>query len=137
MTKLFLIRHGDTLDEETKRVYKGKIDIPLSGRGIVRMHGAAAFLSAFTLDRSYTSTLSRSIDSGRIIAAAQGIETEAVGAFDEISFGAWEGLSFDEIGERYPGDFSQWLKDPAAYPRRGENLSKKRRKGARAPCVRS
>ena len=56
MTRLFMIRHGNTIDEETKPVYKGRIDIPLSEAGISRMHGAAAFLSAFKLDRVYTST---------------------------------------------------------------------------------
>ena len=116
MTRLFLIRHGDTVDEETKKVYKGRTDIPLSRTGILRIHGAAAFLSAFTLDRIYTSTLSRSIDSGRIVAASQGIDIEVAPAFDEVDFGVWEGLSFEEIRERYPEDLRLWLKDPAAYP---------------------
>jgi broad specificity phosphatase PhoE len=116
MTRLFLIRHGNTVDEETKSVYKGRTDIPLSRTGILRMHGAAAFLSAFRLDRIYTSTLSRSIDSGKIIAAIQGIDIEVAPAFDEVDFGAWEGLSFDEIKERYPEAFRQWFKDPATYP---------------------
>ncbi len=116
MTKLFLIRHGNTVDEETKSVYKGRTDIPLSRTGILRMHGAAAFLSAFTLDRIYTSTLSRSIDSGRIIAASQGIDIEVAPAFDEVDFGVWEGLSFGEVKERYPEAFRLWLKDPATHP---------------------
>jgi alpha-ribazole phosphatase/probable phosphoglycerate mutase len=82
----------------------------------LRIHGAAAFLSAFTLDRIYTSTLSRSIDSGRIIAASQGIDIEVAPAFDEVDFGVWEGLSFEEIRERYPEEQRQWFKDPATYP---------------------
>ena len=116
MTRLFLIRHGNTVDEETKRVYKGSTDIPLSRTGILRIHGAAAFLSAFTLDRIYTSTLSRSIDSGRIIAHSQGIGIEVSPAFDEVDFGVWEGLGFEEIRERYPEEQRLWLKDAAAYP---------------------
>ncbi len=116
MTRLFLIRHGNTVDEETKKVYKGRTDIPLSRTGILRIHGAASFLSAFTLDRIYTSTLSRSIDSGRIIATSQGIDIEKSPAFDEVDFGVWEGLSFEEIRERYPEDLRLWLKDPGTYP---------------------
>ena len=116
MTRLFLIRHGNTVDEETKKVYKGKTDIPLSRTGILRMHGAAAFLSAFRLDRIYTSTLSRSIDSGKIIADSQGIDIEVAPAFDEVDFGIWEGLSFEDVRERYPEAFRVWLKDPATYP---------------------
>ena len=133
MTRLFLIRHGNTVDEETKKVYKGRTDIPLSRKGILRIRGAAAFLSAFTLDRMYTSTLSRSIDSGRIIADSQGIGIEVAPAFDEVDFGAWEGLSFDEIRERYPEDLGLWLKDPASHPPpRGESFrnAQKRSMGA-------
>ena len=122
MTRLFLVRHGNTMDEETKKVYKGRTDIPLSPKGIARMEKAAAFLSAsFTLDKLYTSTLSRSIDSGRIIGRSQGLEAVSLPAFDEIDFGAWEGLSFDEIKERYPQELDRWLLDPANHtPPRGE-----------------
>jgi alpha-ribazole phosphatase/probable phosphoglycerate mutase len=133
MTRLFLIRHGNTVDEETKKVYKGRTDIPLSRTGILRMHGAAAFLSAFTLDRIYTSTLSRSIDSGRIIANSQGIDIEVTPAFDEVDFGVWEGLSFEEIGERYPEELRWWLKDPATYPPpQGESFKNAQRRSVRA-----
>lgn len=130
MTRLFLIRHGNTVDEETKKIYKGRTDIPLSRTGILRMHGAASFLSAFTLDRIYTSTLSRSIDSGRIIATGQGTDIEVTPAFDEVDFGVWEGLSFEEIRERYPEDLRLWLKDPATYPPpRGESFKKAQKRG--------
>jgi alpha-ribazole phosphatase/probable phosphoglycerate mutase len=93
------------------------------------VHGAASFLSAFTLDRIYTSTLSRSIDSGRIIANSQGIDIEVAPAFDEVDFGVWEGLSFEEIRERYPEDLRLWLKDPATYPPpRGESFKNAQRR---------
>ena len=116
MTRLFLIRHGNTIDEDTKPVYKGRTDIPLSATGVNRIQGAAAFLSAFKLDRLYTSTLSRSIESGRIIAAAQGIDFEPVSAFDEVDFGVWEGFTFDEIRERYPEELRRWISDPGMNP---------------------
>jgi alpha-ribazole phosphatase/probable phosphoglycerate mutase len=129
MTRLFLIRHGNTADEETKKVYKGRTDIPLSPKGIARMEKAARFLSAFKLDRIYTSTLSRSVDSGRIIARAQGLDARVLPAFDEVDFGAWEGLSFDEIKQRYPEDFARWLVDPGNHPPpRGESFRKARKR---------
>jgi broad specificity phosphatase PhoE len=58
-TRFFLIRHGDTIDEETKKVYKGSIDIPLSAKGIARMEKIAHFMSRYKLDALYTSGLSR------------------------------------------------------------------------------
>ena len=115
-TRFFLIRHGNTIDEETKKVYKGRIDIPLSQRGVVRMERAAEFMSSSPVDIVFTSTLSRSIESGRIVSSRQEKDVVVEPAFDEVSFGAWEGLSFSEIKERYPREQELWMNDPAAHP---------------------
>jgi alpha-ribazole phosphatase len=122
-TRLFLIRHGDTIDEETKKVFKGTIDIPLSEKGRERLKRASQFLTRFNLDCVYTSALSRCIESGKIIAEPHNIETEIAGAFNEVHFGAWEGKSFDEIDEENPTEFRQWLKNPDIHtPPQGESL---------------
>jgi alpha-ribazole phosphatase len=116
MTRLFLIRHGNTLDEETGKVYKGRTDVPLSQAGIARMEKAGAYLAMFPIDRVFSSTLSRSIDSGELVAKPQKLEVEIEPAFDEVGFGVWEGLTFGEIRERYPEEHARWIEDPAAYP---------------------
>lgn len=116
MTRLFLIRHGNTLDEETGKVYKGRIDIPLSQTGVLRMERAGAFLAAFPMDRIFTSTLSRSVESGKLVAKQQNLEIEIEPAFDEVGFGVWEGLTFDEIRTRYPEEHARWIEDPGTYP---------------------
>ena len=116
MTRLYLIRHGNTGREETKRVYKGRLDIPLSRAGVERMEKAAAFLAATRMSRVLTSTLSRSVESGKIVAAAQGLDIERDPAFDEVAFGVWEGLSFSEIKERYPDELGRWIEDPGGHP---------------------
>ncbi len=132
MTRLLLIRHGDTADEETKKVYKGSIDIPLSEKGAARIEKAAQFLSAFKLDAVYTSTLSRSIHSGRIIARPHGVDIHVEKDLDEINFGAWEGLSFAEIKERYPEELRLWLKDPVRNtPPLGEPFRDARKRSVR------
>jgi broad specificity phosphatase PhoE len=116
MTRLYLIRHGNTLDEETKKVYKGRLDIPLSRAGVARMEKAAVYLAASGMSRVVTSTLSRSVESGMMVAGAQGLEVERDPAFDEVAFGVWEGLSFTEIKERYPQEIERWMEDPGSHP---------------------
>jgi len=116
MTRLFLIRHGNTVDEESKKVYKGRLDIPLSRTGVERMERAGGFLASFKIDRVYTSSLSRSIESGRIVARALSLDVQIDPAFDEVDFGLWEGLSFLEIRERYPKELGLWMEDPGAHP---------------------
>lgn len=43
ITVLYLLRHGETEGSETKR-YKGRIDVPLSEKGIGQVRGASAFI---------------------------------------------------------------------------------------------
>ena len=122
-TRLFLIRHGDTLDEETKKVFKGTLDVPLSEKGRRRIEGAAGFLSRFPIDHIYTSALSRCIESGSIIARPHDIEIKISALFNEIHFGIWEGMSHNEIAEAYPHQFKLWLSDPEIHsPPQGETL---------------
>jgi alpha-ribazole phosphatase len=122
-TRIFFVRHGDTIDEETKKVYKGSIDIPLSDRGRQRIARASEFLSRFKMDFIYTSALSRCIESGKIIAEKQGVSIETESALNELGFGLWEGMSFDEIRERYPREIELWLKDFETHtPPQGEPM---------------
>jgi broad specificity phosphatase PhoE len=133
MTRLFLIRHAETLDEDSKKIFKGRIDIPLSETGRARMERAAAFLSSFPLDVIYTSSLSRAIESGRIIGRTRGLDTTPVAAFNEIDFGEWEGLSPAEIQERYPEEFSNWYHQPTVFvPPAGESFQHVQQRGMEA-----
>jgi broad specificity phosphatase PhoE len=80
------------------------------------MERAGAFLASFKIDKVYTSTLSRSIDSGHAVARALGLDIEIEPAFDEVDFGLWEGLSFLEIRERYPKELDLWIQDAGTHP---------------------
>lgn len=132
-TRLYLVRHGDTVDEETKKIYKGSLDIPLSNRGRARLRRAAQFLSRFPVDHIYTSALSRCVESGAILAEPHGLGTRALAGLNEINFGAWEGLSFDEISRKYPTEFDLWLADPEVHsPPRGEPLIEVQRRATAA-----
>jgi alpha-ribazole phosphatase len=129
-TRIFLIRHGDTIDEETKKVYKGSIDIPLSDKGRQRIAKASEFLSRFKIDFIYTSALSRCIESGTIIAEKHGLQVKTSPALNELHFGLWEGLSFDEIRERYPRELDLWLGDLESHtPPQGEPIRDAQKRG--------
>jgi alpha-ribazole phosphatase len=122
-TRLFLVRHGDTIDEETKKVFKGSLDIPLSERGRARIAKAGAFLSRFPMSHIYTSALSRCMESGSIIAEPHQLTIKTRTGLNELCFGSWEGLSFDEIVAEYPEEFQRWLADPEVHaPPAGETL---------------
>jgi len=87
------------------------------------MEKVASFLSGYTLDVLYASALSRSIESARIIGSPHNLDVKKESGFNELGFGEWEGLSFNEINEGYPELFPLWLKDPVFYtPPYGERL---------------
>ena len=43
--------------------------------------------------------------------------------FRETDFGAWEGLTFAEVRERWPAEMTAWLADPAVAPPGGESFT--------------
>ncbi|HVN95672.1 MAG TPA: histidine phosphatase family protein [Syntrophorhabdaceae bacterium] len=132
-TRVFLVRHGETLDEETGKVYKGTIDIPLSRKGIERIEKVADYLAPYPLAALYTSALSRCIESASIIGRPHKLSAHIDERFNELHFGKWEGLSFHEIEKTYPVLFPLWLKDPVSNtPPGGEALLDAQKRATKA-----
>jgi alpha-ribazole phosphatase/probable phosphoglycerate mutase len=122
---LFLVRHGETEGSEPKR-YKGTIDVPLSRRGVSQAEEAAGFieqtLSGARLDAIYASDLQRAARSAEIIAHGHGLEPTNMAGLRERNFGQWEGLTFDEIRERFPDAFEKWAQDPLNFSKALERV---------------
>jgi len=129
VTKVYLIRHGETEDAEPRR-YKGHIDIPLSEKGVEQMKKLSKFMNteifsnpaSCILNAIYCSSLSRAIRSAEIIAEPYNLKPIVVEGLKERNFGVWEGMSFDEIAEKYPVEFQAWVSNPLRYsPVKGES----------------
>lgn len=128
VTKIYLIRHGETEDADEKR-YKGHIDVPLSENGIEQIKRVSKFVSTEAgkqesgkVTAVYCSGLIRAVKSAEIIAEPLGLKPVVVGELKERNFGAWEGKSFDEIKEEYPEAFGAWADNPLRFsPMGGES----------------
>ncbi|MBI5049371.1 MAG: histidine phosphatase family protein [Nitrospirae bacterium] len=140
--RLFLIRHGETENGDIKR-YKGHTDVPLSENGIKHMEQLSKYIvqtiqntphpsplpwgerdgvRGSGLNAIYTSDLSRAVKSAEIIAKPHGLKPMIMPELRERSFGIWEGLSFDEIKEKYPEEFDAWTGNPLKFsPMQGES----------------
>jgi len=128
-TTVYLIRHGETVDADSKR-YKGHIDVPLSENGIKQLERLAEYLTQITDYRSqitdikavYSSGLDRALKSAEIIAKPFGLKPVIIEDLKERSFGAWEGMTFDEIKDKWPDAFNAWAENPLKFsPMEGEN----------------
>lgn len=87
-----------------------------------RGQGVKGSRKAQRLAAVYTSNLSRAVKSAEIIARPYKLKPIQMKELRERSFGIWEGMSFTEIKERYPEEFSAWAGNPLKYsPVEGES----------------
>ena len=102
MTRLIVVRHGQTL-WNLERKYQGHSDIALTDAGRKQAEAVAERLAEETIDAVYASDLSRAFKTAEYIAAKHNLLVNVVPELREIKFGDWEGLTYEEISERWPG----------------------------------
>lgn len=108
---LYLIRHGETLWNHARR-YQGHADIALNESGKCQARALSERLAGERFAAFYASDLARARETARIIARPHGLPVQTLPALREIRFGEWEGLTRDEIRERFPQVSSQWWSRP-------------------------
>ncbi|NLN16608.1 MAG: alpha-ribazole phosphatase [Firmicutes bacterium] len=111
MTRLYLIRHGETVYNREGR-YQGRMDVELSTLGKEQAQALAHRLAETPFTAIYASNLKRAQETAEIIAAHHNLPVQEEPDLRERDFGAWEGFTFAEIEERYPEEAKRWLKDP-------------------------
>nr|WP_202477523.1 bifunctional RNase H/acid phosphatase [Streptomyces sp. SID5470] len=116
-----LLRHGETPLTPQKRFSgSGGTDPSLSEVGREQADRAATALARRgTIQHILTSPLTRTRQTAAAVADRLGLEVTVEDGLIETDFGAWEGLTFGEVRERYPDDLTAWLSDPEAQPTGG------------------
>jgi broad specificity phosphatase PhoE len=120
-TATLLLRHGQTPMSVQKR-YAGRSDIPLTDVGLQQAAAAAKRLASAGIDVIVASPLLRARQTAGEVAVTTGAPVVTDDGFRETDFGAWEGLTFAEVRERWPAEVSAWLADPAVPPPDGESF---------------
>ena len=114
-----LLRHADTtLSPERRFSGVGSSDLGLSaaGRDQARQAANAALLRGRPFTTIVSSPLIRCQETAEIVAAALGVPISIDHDLREMDFGLWEGLTFDEVQERYPEDLQRWKQSAWASP---------------------
>lgn len=112
---LLLWRHGRTAYNSQARL-QGQVDIPLDEVGHWQARTAAARLAArHRPSRIVASDLTRAAETAGYLGRALGLPVDLDPRLRERAFGAWEGLTGQEIEARWPGEFTAWRAggDPA------------------------
>ena len=123
-TATLLLRHGQTPMSVQKR-YAGlspKTDAPLTDTGVRQAAAAAKRLASAGIDAIVASPLQRTVRTAEEVAAVTGVPVLTDEGFRETDFGAWEGLTFAEVRERWPSEVTTWLADPSVAPPGGESF---------------
>ncbi|MER7640792.1 bifunctional RNase H/acid phosphatase [Streptomyces sp. NPDC126522] len=116
-----LLRHGETPLTPQKRFSgSGGTNPSLSTTGKDQARRAATALAARgTIQHIIASPLTRTRETAAAVAERLGLDVTIEEGLRETDFGAWEGLTFGEVRERYPEDLTTWLADPTAQPTGG------------------
>ena len=111
VTRLWLIRHGQPQAEAQGRCY-GRLDVGLSTEGRRQITGVAVRLAGVPLGAVYCSPRRRAVESAHLIAAGHSLTPLPVEGFTELSFGDFEGLTYEEIEYDYPSLYQEWMECP-------------------------
>ena len=120
MSEILFIRHAET---DMAGTFCGYSDPELNTRGYVQLEELIDKLRTEDIGAVYTSDLRRSYVTGMAVAKAFGVDCHERPALREISFGQWEGLTWEQIEQRNKADAQRWV---AEYPHLsapgGENI---------------
>ena len=121
--RLVVWRHGRTEWNATGR-FQGQMDPPLDAEGRAQAARTAPHLVAGGLRAGsavvVSSDLVRAADTALALTGLLGVDLRIDGRLREHGLGCWEGLTRDEVAERYPEQFADWLAGRPVHGRGGE-----------------
>ncbi len=122
VTRILAIRHGETAWNVDTRI-QGQLDIPLNPTGRWQAHRLALAVADESIDAVYASDLLRALETAQAVSAGCGCAIVTDIGLRERGFGEFEGLTFNEIEQRWPEQSERWRRrDPHFGPRGGEVL---------------
>lgn len=97
MKHLYIIRHGETHFNKSKRLQGRGINASLNETGIQQAQAVAKALSSKPIQKVVTSSLIRTHESAAPLLENKSVEVESWPELDEMSFGDFEGESFYDV----------------------------------------
>lgn len=107
---LYLVRHGQS-EGNVLMTFHGQTDYPLTEKGREQARQAAEKLREVSFARCYASDLTRAWDTALACVEGRGITAEVCPGLREQFVGAIEGLTWDEMEEKFPGVRQPFIHD--------------------------
>ena len=106
---------GDDIDATHTLSLIHILDSSISEEGKEQIDKITNYLKDFDIDKIYTTTSSRTKDTVKKLSELKSIEIIEKESLKEISFGDFEGLTFDEIKDKYPKEFQDMIEKGYEY----------------------
>ncbi len=120
--RLVLLRHGRTAWNEEGRA-QGHADIELDDTGHAQAEVAARHLAVLAPDALWSSDLARARQTADYVARACRLATTYDRRLREFDVGERQGLTLDEFAERFPVEYSSWVRGDGLLPVKGGEVT--------------
>jgi len=122
VVRIIFVRHAESLWNPIGR-YQGRLDPELSERGHNQAKLIANALKKYNPTTLYSSPLKRTYQTAEYISKELNLPIIKNEDIIEVDHGDWSGLLVEEVKEKYPEMFRQWLFEPhlVKFPN-GESL---------------
>lgn len=117
--KLIVLRHGRT-SWNVQRRFQGQADPPLDEEGRRQAYEVAGMIAALGPDVLVSSDAQRAAQTAEPIGEITGLEVTLEARLRERSLGHWEGLTRDDVAQRFPDEFADWAAGRDVSRRGGE-----------------
>lgn len=102
MGKIILVRHGET-NMNKNNLYHGVLDPQLNNVGVKQAEKVYNIVKNICYDRIFSSPLKRAYKTAEIL-NYKNLKIEISNKIKELNFGIFEGLSYQEISDKYPNE---------------------------------
>ncbi len=110
--EIYIIRHGLT-ESNKKKIYAGWNDECLCQEGVFNLFEIGRKLKEFKIERIFSSPIRRAIQTAEVINSFLNKRIEIEENLKEMKMGPWEGLSENEVAERFPNEWKIWNLRPS------------------------
>jgi alpha-ribazole phosphatase len=108
---LYFLRHGQTSFSRAN-AFCGELDPPLTEAGTAMAAAFAAAYAELPWQAVFASPMLRTRATAQFLCDRLGLQMQLRDGLREIHYGQWEGLSTQEVNERFHDDYVSWLSDP-------------------------
>jgi alpha-ribazole phosphatase len=100
-TQILLTRHGETVANAAGK-FSGHNDVVLTEHGRRQARALGKRLQGTVIDAAYASDLSRARETAELVLTGRDLPVTTMPALREVSFGDWEGKTFEEVRREWP-----------------------------------